>query len=114
MPVSPTSTERRESLYATPHALFFRVDDFDSAPQRARALVPRLEEDLHVNTNTRTREFSLRVPDGYDVTIGRLSLLHQEENESRRTNKTMHPTKASHGTKPSPRARPRHRGRSAG
>src|ERR1700722_5710168 len=29
--------------------LFFRVDDFDSALQRARALVTRLEEEPHVN-----------------------------------------------------------------
>src|SRR5262249_58190894 len=40
--------------------LFFRVDDFDMALKRARALVTRLEEEPHVNPNTRTREFSLR------------------------------------------------------
>ena len=49
--------------------LFFRVDDFDLALERARALVPRLEEEPHVNPNTRTSEFSLRDPDGYYVTI---------------------------------------------
>ena len=49
--------------------LFFRVDDFDPALQRARSLVNRLEEEPHVNPNTRTREFSLRDPDGYCVTI---------------------------------------------
>jgi hypothetical protein len=42
--------------------LFFRVDDFDMALQRARALVIRLEEEPHVNPNTQTREFSLRDP----------------------------------------------------
>jgi hypothetical protein len=52
--------------------LFFRVDDFDMALQRARALVPRLEEEPHVNPNTRTWEFSLRDPDGYYVTISAL------------------------------------------
>jgi catechol 2,3-dioxygenase-like lactoylglutathione lyase family enzyme len=52
--------------------LFFRVDDFDNALRRARALVPRLEEDPHVNPNTRTQEFSLRDPDGYYVTISAL------------------------------------------
>jgi len=52
--------------------LFFRVDDFDLALVRARALVPRLEEEPHVNPNTRTRECSLRDPDGYYVTIGAL------------------------------------------
>ena len=49
--------------------LFFRVDDFDVALPRARALVARLEEEPHVNPNTGTKEFSLRDPDGYYVTI---------------------------------------------
>jgi hypothetical protein len=53
--------------------LFFRVDDFDMALKRARALVTRLEEEPHVNPNTRTREFSLRDPHGYYVTISALS-----------------------------------------
>ena len=53
--------------------LFFRVDDFDLALQRARSLVGRLEEEPHLNSNTRTREFSLRDPDGYYVTISALS-----------------------------------------
>jgi catechol 2,3-dioxygenase-like lactoylglutathione lyase family enzyme len=53
--------------------LFFRVDDFDLALARARALVPRLEEEPNVNPNTRTEEFSLRDPDGYYVTISAIS-----------------------------------------
>ncbi|HZY34112.1 MAG TPA: VOC family protein, partial [Rhodanobacter sp.] len=53
--------------------LFFRVDDFDMALSRARALVARLEEEPQVNPNTGTREFSLRDPDGYYVTISALS-----------------------------------------
>ena len=53
--------------------LFFRVDDFDVALQRARALVTRFEEEPHVNPNTQTREFSLRDPDGYYVTLSALS-----------------------------------------
>jgi catechol 2,3-dioxygenase-like lactoylglutathione lyase family enzyme len=48
--------------------LFFRVDNFDEALPRARAL-GRLEEEPHVNPNTGTAEFSLRDPDGYYVTI---------------------------------------------
>lgn len=52
--------------------LFFRVDDFDLALQRARGLVARLDEEAHFNPNTRTREFSLRDPDGYYVTISAL------------------------------------------
>ncbi len=49
--------------------LFFRVDDFDAALPRARALASRLEEEPHVNPNTEAMEFSLRDPDGYYVTI---------------------------------------------
>ena len=53
--------------------LFFRVDDFDSALHRARALASRLEEEPHLNSNTETMEFSLRDPDGYYVTISALA-----------------------------------------
>jgi catechol 2,3-dioxygenase-like lactoylglutathione lyase family enzyme len=49
--------------------LFFRVDDYDEALARARALVARFDEEPHVNPNTQTREFSLRDPDGYYVII---------------------------------------------
>jgi catechol 2,3-dioxygenase-like lactoylglutathione lyase family enzyme len=66
----------RSPEYATPGnglLLFFRVDDFDTALQRARALGSRLEEEPHVNPNTETNEFSLRDPDGYYVTINALS-----------------------------------------
>ena len=53
--------------------LFLRVDDFDLALPRGRALGVRFEEEPHVNPNTGTREFSLRDPDGYYVTISALS-----------------------------------------
>ncbi len=49
--------------------LFFRVDDFNEALQRARALVSELDEEPHVNPSTTTQEFSLRDPDGYYVTL---------------------------------------------
>ena len=49
--------------------LFFRVDDYAMALERARDLVDRLEEEPHVNPNTGTLEFSLRDPDGYYLTI---------------------------------------------
>ena len=52
--------------------LFFRVEDFDMALPRARALVARFEEEPHVNPNTGTAEFSLRDRDGYYVTISAL------------------------------------------
>jgi catechol 2,3-dioxygenase-like lactoylglutathione lyase family enzyme len=53
--------------------LFFRVDDFDMALQRARALVSRLDEEPHVNPATGTREFALRDPDGYYVMVSALA-----------------------------------------
>ena len=52
--------------------LFFRVDDFDDVLARARALVARLADEPAVNPNTGTREFSLRDPDGYHLTISAL------------------------------------------
>ena len=53
--------------------LFFRVDDFDAALLRARALVARLEEEPRVNPSTGTREFALRDPDGYYVMVSALT-----------------------------------------
>jgi catechol 2,3-dioxygenase-like lactoylglutathione lyase family enzyme len=53
--------------------LFFRVDDFDTALQRARALVTRLDEEPNVNPATGTREFALRDPDGYHVMVSALA-----------------------------------------
>ncbi|MGA8807937.1 MAG: VOC family protein [Thermoanaerobaculia bacterium] len=53
--------------------LFFRVDDFDVALARARALVPRFQEEPEMNPSTGTMEFSLRDPDGYYVTINALA-----------------------------------------
>lgn len=52
--------------------LFFRVDDFEAALRRARALVDRFEQEPDMNPNTETLEFSLRDPDGYYVTISAL------------------------------------------
>lgn len=67
------------SLMSSEHAepgngllLFFRVDNFDSSLERARALVDRLEEEPNLNPSTETMEFSLRDPDGYYVTISAL------------------------------------------
>jgi catechol 2,3-dioxygenase-like lactoylglutathione lyase family enzyme len=53
--------------------LFFRVDDFDMALKRARALVARLEEEPNANPSTGTQEFALRDPDGYYVMISAFS-----------------------------------------
>jgi len=52
--------------------LFFRVDDFDMALKRARALVTRLDEEPNINPNTGTMEFALRDPDGYYVMVSAL------------------------------------------
>ncbi len=53
--------------------LFFRVDDFDQALARARALVARLDEEPQLNSATGTREFALRDPDGYHVMVSAIS-----------------------------------------
>lgn len=53
--------------------LFFRLDDFDNALERARRLVTELDEEPHVNRATGTREFALRDPDGYRVMVSALS-----------------------------------------
>jgi catechol 2,3-dioxygenase-like lactoylglutathione lyase family enzyme len=53
--------------------LFFRVDDFEQALERARALGTPLEGEPELNPGTRTLELSLRDPDGYYVTISALS-----------------------------------------
>jgi catechol 2,3-dioxygenase-like lactoylglutathione lyase family enzyme len=55
--------------------LFFRVDDFEMALKRARALVTHLEEEPNVNPATGTEEFALRDPDGYYVMISAFSSL---------------------------------------
>jgi catechol 2,3-dioxygenase-like lactoylglutathione lyase family enzyme len=49
--------------------LFFRVDDFDRALQRARGLAAALDEEPNRNPNTGTMEFALRDPDGYRVMV---------------------------------------------
>jgi catechol 2,3-dioxygenase-like lactoylglutathione lyase family enzyme len=53
--------------------LFFRVDDFDEALPRGRALVSALEEEPEVNPAAGTREFALRDPDGYYVMVSALA-----------------------------------------
>jgi hypothetical protein len=56
--------------YRNGRLLFFRIDDFDLA----QGTLSRqwLEEEPHLYPNTRTKEFSLRDPDGYYVTISAL------------------------------------------
>jgi hypothetical protein len=90
--------------------LFFRVDDFDMSLKRARALVTQLEEEPHVNPNTRTEEFSLRDPDGYYVTISSLTSPKGRGPARRRPNKHLQPTKARGRTRKSLERRSRFRG----
>ena len=69
----PTLTSPEHATPGNGLILFFRVDDFDAALKRARALVSRLEEEPNVNQATGTMEFALRDPDGYYVMISALS-----------------------------------------
>jgi catechol 2,3-dioxygenase-like lactoylglutathione lyase family enzyme len=69
----PSLTSPHDAKPGNGLLLFFRVDNFDVALSKARALVSRLEEEPHVNPNTGTAEFSLRDPDGYYVTISALN-----------------------------------------
>ena len=91
--------------------LFFRVDDYEMALKRARALVDRFEEEPHLNPNTQTWEFSLRDPDGYYVTISALSPPKQSGSARRRSNKHSQSTKARRRTRKFRKGRPRLRKR---
>jgi catechol 2,3-dioxygenase-like lactoylglutathione lyase family enzyme len=90
--------------------LFFRVDDYEMALRRARALVARFEEEPHVNPNTRTKEFSLRDPDGYYVTVSALAAMERRSAASKRPNKRLQPTKARDRATKTRGRRPRLRG----
>jgi len=90
--------------------LFFRVDDYDRALQRARALVARLEEEPHVNPNTGTKEFSLRDLDGYYITISALSPQERRDAVRKRPDKRVQPPKARGRSMKTPGRRPRLRG----
>ena len=90
--------------------VFFRVDDYEMALKRARALAARFEEEPHVNPNTQTREFSLRDPDGYYVTISALSAPERMGPARRRPNKPFKPTKAGGRIRKLRKRRPRLRG----
>ena len=68
----PSLTSPEQATPGNGLLLFFRVDDFDAALDRARALVERLEEEPSTNPNTGTKEFALRDPDGYYVMISAL------------------------------------------
>ena len=77
----PTLTSPDHATPGNGLLLFFRVDDFEMALERARALVTRLEEEPHVNPATGTEEFALRDPDGYYVMISAFSELELRGHE---------------------------------
>ena len=49
--------------------LWFQVDDFDAAVERARGLRAEIIEEPHVNPSPQHREIWLRDPDGYVVVV---------------------------------------------
>jgi hypothetical protein len=49
--------------------LWFQVDDFDAAVERARRLGAEIVEDAHFNPASRHREIWLRDLDGYVVAL---------------------------------------------
>lgn len=49
--------------------LWFEVDDFDDAVERARELDAPVVQDVYDNPNAGHREFWLRDPDGYTVVL---------------------------------------------
>ena len=69
----PSLMSPEKGLVGNGLLLFFRVDDFVLALNRARNLVPKLDEEPHINPATGTREFALRDPDGYYVMVSALN-----------------------------------------
>jgi predicted enzyme related to lactoylglutathione lyase len=49
--------------------LYFRTDNMNIIRQNVEKLGYVVEEDIHVNHNSSKKEFSLRDPDGYYVTV---------------------------------------------
>lgn len=69
----PTLSNAERATPGNGLLLFFRVDDFDEALPRARALVSALELEPEVNPATGTREIALQDPDGYYVMVSALT-----------------------------------------
>ncbi|MEP6584461.1 MAG: VOC family protein [Ginsengibacter sp.] len=49
--------------------LYFRTEDMNAIRQNVEKINSPIEEDIHLNPNSTKREFSLRDPDGYYLTI---------------------------------------------
>lgn len=68
--------EHQHPSMANPHIppgngliLYFRTDSMVEIRQNALKLAYPVEEDIHLNPNSTKREFSLKDPDGYYLTI---------------------------------------------
>ena len=69
----PTLSSPSHGLPGNGFLLFFRVDNFEDALSRARALVSSLEIEPQINPATGTQEFAIRDLDGYYVMVSALS-----------------------------------------
>jgi len=49
--------------------LYFRTKNLDTIRQNVEKAEFPIDEDIHVNQNSRRKEFSLRDPDGYYLTV---------------------------------------------
>lgn len=49
--------------------LYFRTDGMDRIRRNAASMGATIEEEIHLNPNSTKKEFSLRDPDGYYLTI---------------------------------------------
>ena len=65
----PNLVERDKAPAGHGVLLWFEVDDFDAAVERARQLRAAVVEEPHVNPAPRHREMWLRDPDGYYVVL---------------------------------------------
>jgi catechol 2,3-dioxygenase-like lactoylglutathione lyase family enzyme len=90
----PTLTKPGKATPGHGLLLFFRVDDYEAALQRARSLVARLEEEPSMNPATGTSEFALRDPDGYYVMISALEATRGRGSAKRRAGRRAKPAQA--------------------
>ena len=49
--------------------LYFRTENMDIIRQNFEKIGGRVEEEIHLNPNSKRKEFSLRDPDGYYLTV---------------------------------------------
>ncbi len=49
--------------------LYFRTENMNTIRQNVEQIGAHIEEDIHENPNSKKKEFSLRDPDGYYLTI---------------------------------------------